>query len=75
MSESEGIPLLFSNNNEESKEAYRVLEEAGIPFEHPYSAEHGPLLVVGRTYHIGITGIKKFVKSGVAKEIKEKYKK
>ncbi len=69
------IPVLFSNNEKESKEAYHILKKAEIPFKHPASAEHGPLLVVGSTYHIGLPAIKKFAKSKKAQEIKKKYKK
>jgi len=69
MSESEGIPVLFSNNEKESKEAHRILEEAEIPFKDPSSKEHGStLLVVGFDYYIGLLAIKKFIKSEEAKK-------
>ena len=69
------IPVLFSNNEKESKEVYHVLKKAEIPFKHPASTEHGPLLVIGSTYHIGLLAIKKFTKSEKAQEIKKKHKK
>jgi hypothetical protein len=66
--------MLFSNNEEEGKKACRALQKARIPFAYPPCTEPDPLLIVGLLNYRGLQRIKIFIKSGLAKEIKEKYK-
>ena len=67
-------PVLFSDNEGEGRKARDALEEAGIPFAYPASAESPPMLLVGFTRYTGLKEIKEFIESERAKKIKEKYK-